>query len=658
MIRISLRWRALVATGVAMFTTLLAPAPAAAVVPATTLVEGVLTSVGGGPAADGSYSILFSLYKDETGGSPAFTEGPVTIGVKNGVFSYALGSKTKLEPGLLGALGGGWLALKVEQDAELARRPLHAVAYAVRASVAEALECSGCIGDKQIDANLLAKYAKLDQLALVAMSGDYKDLKGSPPAPDLSAYPKKTDLKPVATTGEYKDLTGGPDLSAYKKFADLPAVAQTGKFPDLTAIPKFAELGQACGTALVMQGIKADGSYDCVANMDLAALPADGIDEISNKLIFNQFVDSFDGKTNVPIKDNFPTGVTDEIDFPDIGVSQKLSVAIDVANSDVSTVAVTLVDPKGGKFELWKGDGSGGQGGKIIKVYPDPDKTVSGDLTKWFGQNPQGKWKLIVFDAGFKDNGIDGQLNKWTISIQTLSNKKIRIAGDLYVDNNTTMSGNLVVNGTLTVNGDYLLRPATFRLAQFHTYQHAATSWFMGNNSAMYGGISPSVWTDGNAHAGAISADKEVQRTLFTEKRWAGKNALVCSELYNMHSSTNGFVCAALFRVRNLTAGNLTWTAHFYYTAFDGWSEQASVAVNGSNIWTAGNTSNTSVGLVIPANRVSTVIFTTTSTAPYTYLSNHHERATLLGFHNNSLALPAGLQFIDDLDIATGGYEK
>ena len=419
-------------------------APAWATVPATTLVEGVLTSVGGGPAADGSYGITFSLYKDETGGNPAFVEGPVSVGVKNGVFSYPLGTKTKLEPGLLGALGGGWLALKVDQDAELARRPLHAVAYAVRASVAEAVECSGCIGDKQIDANLLAKYAKLDQLSVVAMSGDYKDLKGSPPTQDLSAYPKKTDLKQVAFSGEYKDLTGGPDLSEYKKFADMPAVAQTGAFKDLTAIPKFADVGKACGTGLVLQGIKADGSYDCIGNMDLSAIPPDGIDEISNKLIFNQFVDSFDGTANVVIKDNNPAGVSDIINFPDIGIAQALSVSFDVSNSDPKTVKITVFDPNNKPYVLYDG---GSTANPIKGTFPAPNATLSGDLKTWVGKNPVGKWTLQVVDAGFKDNGDDGKITKWTISIQTLSNKKIAIAGDLIVTGAlSTGTGGLKIN--------------------------------------------------------------------------------------------------------------------------------------------------------------------------------------------------------------------
>jgi hypothetical protein len=37
---------------------------------------------------------------------------------------------------------------------------------------------------------------------------------------------------------------------------------------------------------------------------------------------------------------------------------------------------------------------------------------------------------------------------------------------------------------------------------------------------------------------------------------------------------------------------------------------------------------------------------------------NHSYRSTVAGFIDNSLALPAGLEFADDLDTAVGGYEQ
>jgi hypothetical protein len=274
----------------------------------------------------------------------------------------------------------------------------------------------------------------------------------------------------------------------------------------------------------------------------------------------------------------------------------------------------------------------------------------------WLGKNIKGNWSITVKDTaaitvppGTPAFVYDGKFN-WSMGIQTLSSKKIQVKGNLIVDGDLTVKG----QNSSQVNGNL---PATYRFATFHTHQHQ-TSWVMGNNAAMFGGVNPSAWTDGNAYAGGISADKEVQRTLFTQKRYAGKNALVCSEVYNMYSSTDGKVCIALFRVKNSTANAITWTPHFNYTSYDGWSERASIALNGSNVWTAGNTSNASVGIGIPANRISTVVFVATSSVYHSYGYPIYERATYLAFYNNSLALPTGLSYVDDLDTATGGWEQ
>ena len=51
---------------------------AALAVPGTTQIEGVLLSSGGGPAADGNYSVTLSYV--DAGGAPLWTEGAQQIG--------------------------------------------------------------------------------------------------------------------------------------------------------------------------------------------------------------------------------------------------------------------------------------------------------------------------------------------------------------------------------------------------------------------------------------------------------------------------------------------------------------------------------------------------------------------------------------------------
>jgi len=56
---------------------------------------------------------------------------------------------------------------------------------------------------------------------------------------------------------------------------------------------------------------------------------------------------------------------------------------------------------------------------------------------------------------------------------------------------------------------------------------------------------------------------------------------------------------------------------------------------------------------------VSTVVFvSTTGPASIQPASGVYPRSILLGFYNNRLNLPGGLEFVDDLDTATGGYEQ
>ena len=199
---------------------------------------------------------------------------------------------------------------------------------------------------------------------------------------------------------------------------------------------------------------------------------------------------------------------------------------------------------------------------------------------------------------------------------------------------------------------DDLPASVPYRWQTFNTYDNAYVGWLMGNNAAMYGGVNPSNWTDGNATAQNMSPDLSVLSTLFTNKGYADKNSLIWSEVETTYSSTNGEIGAALFRVQNTTGSASTWTPNFYFSSYGGWNEWASVAVNGVNVWTsgAGTLSSSAVTLTIPANSTSTVIFTSSLGPPVGVASGLYERAGQLAFYNNSLQLPAGLTFVDDLN--------
>ncbi len=447
----------------------LAPSHAHATVPGLMAIEGSLLASAAAPAADGLYSVTFAVFKDQIGGNPLWTEGPVSISVKNGAFQYMLGSKTPLSAAVLSGLPTAFLSMQIAADAELPRQALVSVAYALRAAVAEGLECSGCVGASALDPQALAAYvkttdlgayAKSASLAKVATSGAFADLTGGP---DLSAYAKTSGLAKVATSGAFADLTGGPDLSAYAKSTDLAGyvkaaslakVAGSGAYADLSGLPVQPVLGKTCGTGLVMNGINADGSYACIAS----AIAADMIDEISNGLIYNQFVDSTAGTGTIKIPDGLGAGVTDTLTFPDIGLAQKIWVNMTVANSDLSGVRVELYGPGiSTPYVLYNG---GKTGTTLTTNFNSDTAIVSGDLNgDWVGKNIKGAWSLTVKDlkAGGGSGGFDGTFT-WSLNIQTLSNKKIQIKGNLLVDSSIKIGDDsaacdLTKEGTIRYSG-------------------------------------------------------------------------------------------------------------------------------------------------------------------------------------------------------------
>lgn len=190
---------------------------------------------------------------------------------------------------------------------------------------------------------------------------------------------------------------------------------------------------------------------------------------------------------------------------------------------------------------------------------------------------------------------------------------------------------------------------------KWSTYNQVS-GWYASNNADMFAGVAPSNWGDNKAKASAMSSDKEMLRTLFTRKGYAGKNVTVVADEWYYYSSTNSKHAAVLFRIRNTTASPINWHLYFYATSSNSYAEVASLSLNGEDTWYTTDDNNASKtwnqSLSIPANRTSTVILIASSTNVST------TRGLYLAFYNDSLELPDGLVYVDDLDIATGGWEQ
>jgi subtilisin-like proprotein convertase family protein len=400
---------------------LLAAPLAQAAVPTWTPVEGVLLSSAGGPAADGNYTATFT-YQD-AGGAVAWSEAGVTLAVKGGQFQAKLGAKNPLLPAVFAK--PMQLLLQIGSDPALPAVQVGSVAVALRAGVAEELECNGCIKAGHLDPSVTQGLVKSTDLQPYAKTAD---LSSYAKAADLADYVKAASLAKVAASGSYADLGDKPTLAK---------VATSGSYADLANAPVLPKLGAACGTGLVLRGLKADGSYDCIStSISAADLPADGLNEVSGGMLTTQFTE-VSASSNAPldIPDGFPAGVSDELTVGDLGTAEGLTLSVDLVNSDLSKVRVNVYDPSGVKYTLYD---QGGSGTALKTTYPDPTKLVSGDLGTWVGKNPKGKWTINVADLVGPSGGKDGKLLGWSVGVKTLSNSRVASTGGLQFANSDT----------------------------------------------------------------------------------------------------------------------------------------------------------------------------------------------------------------------------
>ena len=650
----------------------LAPLTALAM-PSTIAFEGFLNATGGGPAADGQYNLTFSIYPTAQGGQAAWSEGPVSLTVSNGQFSHQLGSGTPIDAVALGALDSAWLGVQIGNDPELPRQTLSSVAYALVAGSASSLTCSGCVTASHLAAG-----------AVTANAVDFNyagSLSKGGAAADLAC----TGCVSVAEMNFDGDVDLGNNAlkAAAVNTGDVVATSVSasefvGDGSKLTGI----QLPQGtCPSGQVVTGIQADGSLACG---DVASsLPKDALDDVSNGVISNEFTDTFTSPDlPLDIKDNFPVGVSTAITVPDVGLAKTMNIKLKLTNSDIKDVQVILYDPNNVEYVLYD---KGESGGTLDKTFPDPDSAVQGDLSTWSGKNLQGQWLLKVVDSAFKDNTVDGQVTEFSVNINTVSNKKLQVTGDLKVSGDLTPGSVKVPTDETSCDASregYIRYVAAakrmevcdgnswkavqgtgsmYRWQVWDTYARWGTGWYADNRTDIFGGVAPSNWS-GNYTAGNFSSSSQTLRSFFTRKGpnlSETHNALVYNrDSYIYGNSPESRHVAALFRVRNTTESNITWPVSWYCTSYGGWNDYASVAINGSNVWSSGGNNynawyERTDNITVPANRTSTVIFVSSTTPDSSGI-----RSLVLAFYNNSLKLPAGLEFVDDLDTKPDGWNN
>ncbi len=397
--------------------------PAQAAAPGTLSIHGTLSATAGGPVADGDYTLVFGLYASDKAATPVWTEGQVKAGVKSGRFTQVLGTVKPITAKVIAPLSPGWLGIKVGADPELPRIPLRSVPWALQAAAASGLQCSGCVSGAHLKAGSIGA----DRVAFTYAGSKTK---GGPAASALDLQ-----CTGCVSVGELK-IDGDLDLggNALKAKAITAASVSASTIAATTFVgdgSKLSGIKTAAGSCpapdQVVKGIAEDGKLICTKVT--SGLPPDGLDDISNGVLTNEFVDVIaSGKAPVKIPDNNPTGVGDTIEVPDLGLAAKLWIEAHITNSDLSGLTVELYDPTNSKIVLY----SKGSKGKVLKAkWPAPTKPISGDLGKWIGKNAKGKWRLRIIDTKHLNNGFDGAIESWSVGIQTVSSKKVEAKGKL-----------------------------------------------------------------------------------------------------------------------------------------------------------------------------------------------------------------------------------
>ncbi|MCO4762790.1 MAG: hypothetical protein KC502_14850 [Myxococcales bacterium] len=437
---------------------------ASAAVPTTSTIEGALTSAGGGAAADGSYAMTFSIYAAQGAKTPAWQEAGVKVSVKGGRFSYALGTTKALSPKTLGALGQAWLGVRIGNDPELPRQRIRSTPYALVAHQAKSLSCSGCVSGTSIaNGGVSASKVGFNFAGSSTKGGPAKDL-----ACTACVSVKELKFDGNVNLGAYSIKAKNGTFTGGVAAATVTATSFIGNGSKLTGLkmPK----GACTKAGEVVKGINADGTLQCVKAMDPAALPADGLNEISNNLLSNQFIDTVSATTKkVPIPDATGSNGVSNISFPNIGIAQKIWVYVHVENTDLSNLSLVVLPPND-KSKGWTlCDPCGGKDAKVYKkTFTPTAKPKSGDIGYWIGKNPKGLWNLKALDVKFcvpqanlnnkycsVTKKTDGWITDWYIRIQTLSNQKVAVNGNQYVGANQFVAKGLKIGFQSTCNATY-----------------------------------------------------------------------------------------------------------------------------------------------------------------------------------------------------------
>ena len=125
-------------------------------------IVGAVTSIGGGPVADGLYAVEVSLYPAQDAAVAAWGVVLPTVSITGGRFAVLAGTQSPPNPASIAAMDEVWIGVSIDGEPELPRRRIGAVPAAWTAETAAALSCTGCVAGDQLDPALAASLARRD----------------------------------------------------------------------------------------------------------------------------------------------------------------------------------------------------------------------------------------------------------------------------------------------------------------------------------------------------------------------------------------------------------------------------------------------------------------------------------------------------------------
>ena len=176
--------------------------------PPAVVAQGALRAPAGAPPVDGSYALTIRLYASESPDAEPFWVESHTVDVVGGVFHVTLGTQNPaaaLEPSLIAGKAQVWLGVEVSGEPELPRQRVLSVPFALVASVASSLSCSGCVGSAALAPGAVEEghvdfpYAGSSAKGGAATTALWADAAGEATTAELSA---------VATTAKGLDCVG------------------------------------------------------------------------------------------------------------------------------------------------------------------------------------------------------------------------------------------------------------------------------------------------------------------------------------------------------------------------------------------------------------------------------------------------------------------